>query len=443
MSADITLVNMAADPVRGERVMPLGALHLTAALEREGYGVDLRDVQLAEAPTDTVEGLADFFDTEAPVLGISLMSDRMASTVFALREVRARRPELTIVVGGAGPTEVAGPLLEAFDHIDAVARGEGEETLVAAMRALRESGQGALAGIGGLSTRVEDRVVHGPDRPRLRDVDSLAYPGGCRNDITPYQDVSLMTARGCPFRCSFCSIVALWGQRMSYRTVDSVAEEIAWLMEQRPGAFIHLEDDTFTVSRKRVVAFCDALDRRGLEVEWGCTGRVDMVDEALVARMAASGCRSMFLGIESGSDRLRAQVLKGFTSRDVFERVETLLKHVQVTAHYIWGYPSETLDDFYETLLHVGYLEAMGAQPRHSHFVPFPRAPLVQAYDGPLHFRTSYPFPRLFTLDPAAPWLGEVQAQPEVFLPYFSVHTPHEEEKFDVVAELGRVERAR
>lgn len=443
---DITLVNMCSDAVTGERVMPLGALHLVAALDEAGFAVELRDIQLMPQVAGPAEAIAEAFETDAPVLGVSLMSDRMPETIFALRMFKERHPDKVVLVGGAGPTEVAGPLVRAFPFIDGVARGEGEETLVEVMSLLRAGGRkklaGRIGGVAGLTANVSGRFVEGPDRPRLRDVDRLPYPERCRWDLSPYADASLMTARGCPFRCSFCSIVALWGQTMAYRSVERVVDEIAWLAARKPGAYVHIEDDTFTVNRKRVVAICDEIRRRGIDVRWGCTARVDMIDEGLAEVMHGAGCRSLFLGIESGSDRVRDQVLKGFSSRDVMVRVEMLIRYFHVTCHYIWGYPDETLSDFYETFLHVAHLSAMGVEARHSHLVPFPRSPLVREYTGALRFRASFPFPRLFLLDPKAPYVDEVRAHPEVFTPYFTLETPEEERKFAFVAEMSRFERA-
>lgn len=447
LSADLTLLNLASDPLGDAPVLPLGSLHLAATLEAAGYDVELRDIQLLPTAKNrygapNTASLRAAMETDAPVLGISVMSDRMAEAVFALRAFREDHPDTLILIGGAGPTEVAGPLLRRFPHIDAVARGEGEDTVVEAMARFRAGGRAALAGVAGLSVRLGEEVVEGPERPRIRDPDRLPWPERCRWDLSPYPDAALITARGCPYRCSFCSIVSLWGQTMGYRDIERVVDEIAWHQAMKPGAPVHIEDDTFTVHPRRVLDFCAALERRGLEVRWGCTARLDRVEEPLIQRMAAAGCRSLFLGIEAGSDEVRGQVLKRFSGREVFERVALLLRHLEsVTCHYIWGYPFESLSDFYETFLHIGALAAMGARPRHSHLVPFPRAPLVAQHAGPPRFRERYPFPRLFLLDPAEPWLDEVRAAPEVFLPYFHLDTPNLEEKFAFVAEYARLER--
>lgn len=439
---DLTLVNLSGDPVTGEKVLPLGALAIKTALQGRGFAVELRDLQLLPAFPRDLPALADTLGTDAPVLGLSLMSDRLPEALLALRLFKQRQPETFVVLGGAGPTEVAGPLLEAFPHVDAVVRGEGEETAPALLEALRRGGRADLGQIAGLSARVGGRVVHGPDRPRLRDLDALRAPEDSGWDLTPYDSLSVVTTRGCPFDCSFCSIVAGWGREVRRRSVARTADEIAWLAAAKPGAFLHIEDDTFTLDPKRVRALCAAISARTPALQWGCTARLDLIDEPTIAAMAAAGCRSVFVGVESGSDRVRAGVHKSFPSSLVFERVAMLLRHVEVTCHYIWGYPDESFEELQETFLHIAHLTAMGATARHSHLVPFPRSPLVQRYRGRWQFRETYPFTRLFLLEPGVAWVDEVRTRPEVFAPWFSLETPEEQAKFAFVEAFGRFERA-
>ena len=441
--ADLTLVNLAGDPVTGEKVLPLGALAIASSLEAGGWQVELRDLQLLGQP-GTVEDLAAACATDAPVLGLSLMSDRMPEAVMALRLFRERHPDTAIILGGAGPTEVALPLMQAFDDIDAVVRGEGEVTACEVMAALRDKGRAGLRDIPGVTARLNGEVVVGPERRRIAQLDALPWPRGYDWDPALYDSVSLVTARGCPFHCSFCSVVAGWGRTVGRHGIDHVVDTIGWLLARKPGAFVHLEDDTFTLDRRRVLRFCDTLQARlpGAAVQWGCTARLDGLDEALVARMAEAGCQSMFLGIESGSDRVRARVHKSFSSAEVIRRMEMLLRHVQVTAHYIWGYPFETMDDLQETFLQIGYLSAMGATARHSHLVPFPKSPLVQDATEELRFYEGYPFPRLFVVEPGAPWLDLVRGHSDVFTPWFALATPDDAARFDFVARYSRFERA-
>ena len=439
--SEVVLANLSIDAWGGRRVMPLGCLGLEAALVRAGIEVELRDVQLCPGPARDAEALARFLDADAPVLGVSVMADRLPLAILALERLRARRPEQLTVLGGPGPTEVAEPLLRAFSHIDGVVVGEGEETLVELVRRFRERGRDGLSGIPGLWLRRAGQVARPPARRRIRDLDDLAYPRWSSVDLSRYDVVSLVTSRGCPHRCAFCSAGTIWGDRTCRRSIPNVVEELRWLTAARPGVHVHIEDDTFTLARARVTAFCEALAASGPSCEWGCTARVGDLDEPLLETMREAGCRFLFLGIEAGSDRLLASLGKKTTVKESLRAVRLAARFVEVTAHAIWGYPAETLQDFFQTHLLMAYLRAVVSQVGMSHYVPFAGSPLVQGWSGALLPLQSYPFPRLVNLgtDPAERAL--VSHHPEIFLPFFALETPGWETKIDVARRFHELSR--
>lgn len=432
--SDVALVHFSIDKWSNRRLMPLGCLHLLATLRRAGFEVELRDVQFAQEIADDSEKLADFMDVDAPVLGVSVMADRLPLAVLALQKLRRRRPDLIILMGGPGPTEVAQSLLEAFDCIDAVAVGEGEDTILDVANAVRESGRAGLADIPGLWSRQGDTVVAPPRRPRIRALDESAYPEWCDVDLSGYDVVSLVTARGCPYTCSFCSAPALWGAGSYRRTIPAVIDEIRWLTERRPGVRVHIEDDTFTLSHRRVTAFCDAVKDAGLAIEWGGTARVGDVNVELLSRMVDAGCGFLFMGIDAGSDDLLATLDKGSTVAESVAAVELTSEYVELCAHAIWGYPSETLDQFYDTHLLMTYLKTFVYRVGMSHFVPFPQSPLIRGWSGELKEPRPFPFVRLVGLGPDAEEGEIVRNHPDVFMPFWWCDTPEWEEKFTFAA---------
>src|SRR5512133_132044 len=282
MPADLTLINLNmlfmryGEQVERERHVPLGCLYLTTALERAGFAVDFRDYQLCEAndPFD-LEGFLSFVSDPAPVIGLSCMANLLPFTILAAKALKERYPDRKIVLGGVGAKAVEDQVLRRFPWIDVLARGEGEETGPELMRALDG---GDLASVRGISYRQNGSITHNPDRLRIRALDSIGFPAFRKVDLSRYQGYGMMTSRGCPYPCTFCSVVPVWNYESYSRTPENIVEEMA-LLNREAGVDLFLFQDEFFVSgKKQVMAFCRALDRSGLDVEWKAFGRVNLTD---------------------------------------------------------------------------------------------------------------------------------------------------------------------
>jgi len=367
MSADLTLVNLNmlfmryGEQVERERHVPLGCLYLTAALERAGFTVDFRDYQLSDSddPFD-VEAFLSFVADPAPVIGLSCMANLLPFTLLAARAIKDRYPDRKIVLGGVGTKAVEDKILNRFPWIDVIARGEGEHTGPELMRALDG---GDLSAVRGISYRKNGSIAHNPDRSRIRDLDSIGFPAFKKIDLTRYQGYGMMTSRGCPYPCTFCSVVPVWNYESFSRSPENIVEEMA-LLHREAGVDMFLFQDEFFVSgKKQVLAFCRALERSGLDVEWKAFGRVNLTDEKMMRAMADAGCLELRFGIESGSDRVLKQIKKGFTAAESMDLIPKAVGiFPRVDAFYVWGFPFETMEDFNQSLFQMVSFRMMGAR---------------------------------------------------------------------------------
>lgn len=387
MPADITLLNLNLlyvrylDYVDRELHLPLGCLYLTKALEDAGFTVDFRDYQLNEYQDPfTVEHILDFLADSAPIVGFSCMANLLPFCILAMKAFRERYPEKTLILGGVGAKSVEHEILQRFPWIDLIAVGEGEVTGPELLRALQEKRD--LTEVSGLVVRtVDGTIVSTPLRARIADLDQIPLPAWHHVDLSRYQGYGLMTSRGCPYPCTFCSVAPVWDHQSTYRTNANIIDEMRQLSEKAGVRLFLFQDEFFVSSKARVLSFCQDLQAAGLNVFWKAFGRVDLTDREMMEAMAAAGCVELRFGIESGSDRILQLVRKGFNAEDAINRItEAVGIFRRVDAFYMWGFPFETMEDFHQTVFQMVTLRMVGARILPSMLCLLPQTELYREY---------------------------------------------------------------
>jgi anaerobic magnesium-protoporphyrin IX monomethyl ester cyclase len=368
MPADITLVNLNmlllrfGEEVERELHLPLGPLYLTRALEDAGFSVDFRDYQTyeVEEPFDMAAFLG-FVADPAPVIGLSCMANLLPFAVLAARALKERDPDRTIVLGGVGPAAVEDKILKRFPWIDVVARGEGEITGPDLLRVLL--GSGDLSEVAGVSYRENGAIRRTPDRGRICILDAIPFPAFDRVDLKRYEAYDMMSSRGCPYPCTFCSVAPIWDHACTLRSPRNIVEEMRHVHHETGVSLFLFQDEFFVSGKRQVLEFCRELDRSGLEVKWKAFGRVNLTDVEMMKAMAGCGCVELRFGIESGSDRILQRIRKGFTAAECLDVIPRAIEIIpRVDAFYMWGFPFETMDDFNQTLFQMISFRMMGAR---------------------------------------------------------------------------------
>ncbi|KKN82136.1 hypothetical protein LCGC14_0312480 [marine sediment metagenome] len=388
MAADITLINLNmlflrfGEEIEREAHVPLGCLYLTRALADAGVEVDFRDYQMCESddPFDMAVFL-EFVADPAPVIGLSCMANLLPFTLQAMKALRQRYPDATLVLGGVGSKSVEDKILQRFPCVDVICRGEGERTGPELLAALRNGGD--LTSIQGISYRVNGQIHHNGDRTRIASLDDIAFPAFERVDLARYAGYGMMTSRGCPYPCTFCSVAPVWNLESYSRSPESIVEEMRFLHDTAGVEMFLFQDEFFVSSREHVVDFCDELQRSGLDIKWKAFGRVNLVDEDMMQQMADCGCLELRFGVECGSDRMLAKVKKGFTTAEVLDVVPKAIPiFPRVDVFYIWGFPFETMDDFHQTLFQMVSFRAMGARILPSLLSLLPQTEIYRDLEG-------------------------------------------------------------
>jgi len=383
---DITLINLNMlyiryfDTIDRERHVPLGPLYIATALENAGFAVDFRDYQMVSAddPFDS-KVMADFLSDPAPILGVSAMTNLLPFTILALKEFREWHPHIKIILGGVGTKAIEKEILSEFPWIDIIVRGEGEITSVELMKSLKNGGD--LTGIKGITYRQKGNVVENPDRPRISDIDSISFPAFNKIDLSMYRGYNMVTSRGCPYPCTFCSVAPIWGLTSYFRSDESIISEMKYLNNKAGVKLFLFQDEFFLSSNKRVKSFCKALKESGLDVKWKVFGRVDLVDRETMDEMVRAGCIEIRFGIESGSDKILQLTRKGFNAEEATEVVsEALQCFPRVDTFFVWGFPFEDMDDFYQSVFQMISYRMMGARILPSLLSLLPQTEIYKEY---------------------------------------------------------------
>jgi anaerobic magnesium-protoporphyrin IX monomethyl ester cyclase len=332
------------------RFPPLGLGYIAAHLRQHGISVEVVDCTFIKQK----EALKKIIDSKPRVIGIQSIYS-MKEKSLELGQLLRDHCEL-LVAGGALPTVEPETFLKNFD---VVVVGEGEQTMLELVNQFINGGDfSQLKGIV-YRDKCDGEIKRTPPRELNADLDSFPDPSRELFENNAYKKyyskkfgytvTAIMTTRGCPFSCDFCS-KPVFGSVFRARSATNVVDEIEDAISLGYSR-IWFADDCFTLNRNRLLGICDEIIRRGLKISWECLSRVDTLDPEAVDRMKRAGCLRMFFGIESGNDEILALMKKQITTKQAYETVQLCKKKgIKTAAFFILGYPGENQKTILDTV---------------------------------------------------------------------------------------------
>ena len=336
--------------------VPLGILYICSHLRRKGFSVDVFDTTFSTTPE-----LMRHLQTERPaVLGIyaNLMTRKKVIEILGV----ARAAGWKTVVGGPEPGAYIQEYLDA--GADVVVTGEGEETMEELLPVLKAGSRAGLQAVKGIAFLEEDGRVHRTgERPQIADIDGQPWPARECVDMRRYlqtwrdahgkSSLSFITARGCPYHCRWCSH-QVFGKTHRRRNPLRVVDEVEWLLSQYQPDMAWIADDVFTIHHGWLRKYAAEMRRRGLHVPFECISRADRLNEESADLLAELGCFRLWIGSESGSQRILDAMERGVTVEQVQTAVELCkARGIQTGMFLMWGYEGEELEDIEATIEHV------------------------------------------------------------------------------------------
>ena len=324
---------------------PLGLLYLESYLH-QSYDCDIKILDCIVSEIGYKE-IRRYISEEKPdIVGITSFTSVMYDLLKVASIIKEVSPETKVIVGGAHatiyPIETA-----SLPNIDAVAIGDGEVTFAELVRkiALNTS----IDGIKGIAFKINGNVVMTGNREYNKDLDSLPFPDRTK---VPYQKytcsigrekvmTTVMSSRGCPFRCTFCNSPEKSYRVRSPQNIILELEKINKLGIKEVFFF----DDLFNINKKRVLEICTLIKEKRLQLRWSFRGRINGIDEELVKALKESGCERIQFGIETGSDEEMKLLRKKLTTSEV-RRVVSICSDLGITTtgSFMIGLPGDTID---------------------------------------------------------------------------------------------------
>jgi len=341
---------------------PLGIAYMAGVLQENNIDVEILDASAEDMDFKDVE--KELLKRKPDLVALTALTPTIGRALETAQVVKETLPDSIVVMGGYHPTFNFIETLE-DENVDIVIRGEGEYIMLNLVQALEN--QSSLHDVKGIvfEDKNSKEIVVNPEAPLIQDLDELPFPALNLLPMKKYRLLdmdthmtTMITTRGCPMQCSFCSSAAMHGKKIRERSVENIVDEIEYLKTNYDINTIAFMDDTFTLKKRKVMAICDEILKRNIEIMWGCTSRVDTLDEKLLKKMKEAGCITIFIGVESADQQQLDNMCKNTTIAKIENAFKIAHKlKIRTIASVALGMPGDTKEIMNKTVKFVHKLK--------------------------------------------------------------------------------------
>lgn len=331
-------------------------MYIAAYLLKNGHDVKIVDLYASHLQDREIISFIRRF--KPWMVGLSTFTASTDPMFYLGKLIKETFPSIKIVLGGIHASYLPGACLS-HQSVDFVIRGEGEITFLELVNAIETNK--SFSDVNGIAYRLNGKIVCTPHRQLISDVDSLPWPAyhlidfdkyflAITRGVTNKRVASILTMRGCLYKCTFCSHHYDYNSRVRKRDSQDVVDEIRYLYEKYGVRELQFEDNSFTCDPERVLKICSLINKNKLRISWNCNIRADKVSDELFYTMKKSGCESVLLGVESGSQKMLDLMKKGVTVEQVRSAVKIVKKyHIRINCSFVIGTPGDTRDTVLQT----------------------------------------------------------------------------------------------
>lgn len=349
---NIVLINPPLLPPQKASFPPVGLGYLSGVLKKAGYQVCCIDA--CNMSWKLLE--EKILEAKPNVVGITCWTFARVSAFKSGNIARSCCPNAKIIIGGQHATFLPEQTMDAA-NADFVVLREGEKTIVELIQTIQKNGD--FSKVKGIAYRDGDKIFITTPRPFISDLDTIPFPDYDDFNLDDYKGLpdsgrraaGIITSRGCPFNCYYCSSKEYWTRKWRYRSPDNVLSEIEYLYHELGVRALTIFDDNFTIKKDRAIEVCKGIIDRKLDLVWVSIGSVRAVDKEILTWMKRAGCYQVQYGAESGSPKILENINKGQTVeqiRDAFRRTKEA--GMEACAYLMVGAPGETKETINETV---------------------------------------------------------------------------------------------
>lgn len=336
---------------------PLNLGYIASVLLKKGYEVTIFD---PETENMSCEEIKNFLKKNSPdIVGITCTTPNFTNASIITEWIKEEL-HIPVVLGGVHASALSEQTIKEHSEFDIITVGEGELSFVE-ICAYYENKIKSLDDIKGIVYRDKSGIKKTKPRQFIKNIDSLPFPARHLVDLTKYKlnvhidlgkkSATILTSRGCPFQCTYCASYLTLGDRFRAHSAKYVIQELEHLTNKYGIKHVAIQDDTFTVDKKRVEKICKSLINKKIKIDWYCFARVDTVSEEILTLMKKAGCYSIGYGIESADETVLKNIKKDITPAQCRKALKISNKlGIRTLAFFMFGSPGETRESIEKTI---------------------------------------------------------------------------------------------
>ena len=332
---------------------PIGIGYLHSFIESKGHDVKtlfLNDYEPQECIDISSRSIEDFVPD---VVGLQILTGNRVCSFRLIELINNKYPNIKIVVGGIHVTVMYEQILNKYPFLITVL-GEGEITFSELI-----DGRKTLENIDGIAFNDNGRIIKTKERALIENLDDLPFPKHEIFFTESRRCACILTTRGCPFSCTFCCLCAVTHRKVRNRSVKNVVDEIEYLKKKyREMSSVWIYDDSFFLNNDRVIEFCNEIVKRGIRMEFICTGRMKPLNKQMIIALEKAGFTHILFGLESGAKEILRTSKKAISKEDAINAIELFSKtSIRLTTFLVVGLPGESIETVKETIEFVQTLQ--------------------------------------------------------------------------------------